>query len=507
MSENTVNKRIAKNTILLYIREIASLLIALYSSRILLQQLGVNDFGLYGLIGSILLLFNSLRGLFASSIQRFINVEKGLGNESNVNKVFSLGVTIHIGLSVIFFIVSEIAGLILIPTLNIPAESITTAQWVLQFSILASIVTIMTVPYDAIIIANEKFDALAVLSISESILKLAAALLLIFSPWIKVVTYSALLFVVSVIIRTANAIYCSHKFKDETRFRFIKDKSYLKKMTIFAGWHFLGNTVYAFVNAGMNFIINIFGGVVVNAARNIAYQVLNAVQKFVTSVNLSFQPQSMMLYSQGNKDKYYAIMFINTKVSVAICAILGFVVAVMCPSLLKLWLCDVPNYSIEFVQAIFLYATIRSVHSPIDTMFKASGVLKKYQILEMSVQVLNIPISLFILYVGMPYYSIFISMSIVEIVNLFVILHLAKVQFHFDTFNYGQKVLLRVILLMAVLGGTFFLSVDIMNISYSFISTLLKSLICFIYAMLLTIFTLFPADELKRLFQLKNKKH
>ncbi len=507
MSANTANKRIAKNTIILYIREIASLLIALYSSRILLQQLGVNDFGLYGLIGSILMLFNSLRGLFASSIQRFINVEKGLGNESNVNKVFSLGVTIHIGLSVVFFIVSEIAGLILIPTLNIPVESMTAAQWVLQFSIFASVVTIMTVPYDALIIANEKFDALAVLSITESVLKLLAVLLLVFSPIVKVVAYSALIFIVSLIVRAANAIYCSHKFKDEAKFRFTKDKAYLKEMTVFAGWHFLGNTIYAVVNAGMNFVINIFGGVVVNAARNVAYQVLNAVQKFVTSVNLSFQPQSMMLYSQGNKDKYNAIMFINTKVSVAVSAILGFVVTVMSPSLLRLWLGDVPNHSIEFVQAIFLYAVIRSMHSPVDTMFKAAGKLKKYQMLETSVQILNIPFSLLLLYVGMPYYSIFISMSVVEIVNLFAVLRLAKAQLCFNTSHYTKNVMTRIFLLIAALGVTFAFLVDILNEGYSLLFTLLKSFACFLLAALLTIPILFSIDELKKVFFIKNKKH
>lgn len=498
----TSNKRILKNTFLLYAREIVSLFIAFFSTRLLLAQLGVNDFGMYGLIGSVLTLFSSLRVLFASAIQRFINIEKGAGNQAKINRIFSLGVGIHAGLALLFMVMVEMAGLIFIPSLNIPHDSVQAAYWVLQFSILATAVTIMTVPYDAILIANERFDTFAVFSILEAVLKLIIIFLLAYSPFQKVIVYSFALLVVSIVIRNINAVFCRRIFKEEVRFHWVNDKMLLRQMMVFAGWQFFGNLAFSLMNAGMNFVINLFGGVAVNAARSIAYQTMAAVNKFTGSVSVSFQPQSMMLYSQGEMSQYLRLMLLNTKIGYLVTSILGSVVVILAPSLLRIWLDDVPDYTTEMVQAIFVYAIIRSLHSPIDTLFKSAGQLKYYQLCEFILLSSNLPLSWCLLHWGYPYYSVFILMAVIELANLLAILWLANRLFSFNSKCFIIQIFPRCFVLLGVLLGLFVVLSPIVNTEYSVWGTILKSAIVFVVLLLVSPLILFNRDELLRLFLL-----
>lgn len=496
------NKRILKNTIFLYVREIVSLFIAFFSTRLLLKQLGVNDFGMYELIASVLTLFSSLRVLFASSIQRFINIEKGLGNQTKVNKIFSLGVGIHVGLALFFVVVVEVTGLLFIPSLNIPQSSVQAAYWVLQFSILTTAVTIMTVPYDAILIANERFDAFAVFSILESALKLIIIFLLAYSPYQKVIVYSFALLVVAIIIRSINGIFCNRTFKEEVQFHWVNDKVLLKQMTVFAGWQFFGNLASSLMNAGINFVINLEGGVAVNAARSIAYLTMAAVNKFTGSVNVSFQPQSMELYSRGEMSQYLKLMLLNTKIGYLITSILGSVVVILAPSLLRLWLGDVPEYTTEMVQAIFVYTIIRSLHAPIDTLFKSAGQLKYYQLCEFVLLSSNLPLSWWLLHCGFPYYSVFILMAIVELINLLVILWLVNRLFNFDSKYFVLQILPRCFVLFGLLIGLFMVLSPIINTEYSVLGTIWKSTIVFVVSLLISSLVLFRKEELQRILSL-----
>lgn len=489
------NKKIAKNTLFLYGRELLTLLLALYSSRILLEKLGVDDFGLYGLIGSILTMFSSLRGLFSSSIQRFINVEKALGNIDNVNKIFSLGVVIHVIIALVFIIIVEVAGVIIIPTLNISPTSISSAYNVLHLSVLATAITILTVPYDALIIANERFNAFALISILEAVLKLSVIFILDYSVSSKVVFYALLLLIVSLVVRSTNALYCRHVFKTESKFCFVKDKELLKQMFSFAGWQFFGNLGYSLMHTGLNFLINVFGGVAVNAARTIAYQVQTAVYKLSSNINISFQPQSIMLYSQGKKNEYYKMMIINTKASFAITIIMSMIIIIMAPSILNIWLGDVPQHTTEMVQAIFAYTIIRSLHSPIDTLFKAAGELKHYQICELVILSLNLPLSLLALKAGCPYYSIFIIMAIVEIINLFSIILIAKKKLGFDTALYLRNIAPRTLLMIIVCVLIFVLLNNFSETIDSLFLLLCNCLMVFVFIITLVFLIVFSKKE------------
>lgn len=465
MSSESPKKSIAKNTLYLYLRKVVSLVISLYTSRLVLEMLGVTEFGIYGLVGSIVALFSALRGLFSTSIQRFINIAKGNGSEEKVCAIFSIGVKIHVWISIIFFLVVEIAGILLIPYLNIPENSYSIAQWVLLFSVLAAIATILTVPYDALIIANERFKAYSIISIVEYVLRLGVIFLLIFSPVSRVVFYSILVFIVSLIVRIINAIYCKRNFGSEARYRNITDRQLFKEMTVFAGWQFFGNLGYTLTNNGLNFIINIFGGVVVNAARTIAYQVMTAVYQFVSDINVSFQPQSMMLFSQGKKKEFEDLMILNSKATFSICFICVFPVLLLTFPILRLWLKEVPDYTVGFVQAILIYLIIRSFHGPIDMLFKCDGRLKKYQLTELTVMALNLPVSWFCLKNGMPYFGVFLIMGLIELINTILILIIAKKQIGFNIGIYIKKIIIPSALSTAILLVFF-----ILDQNYSFIS-------------------------------------
>ncbi|WP_287622086.1 polysaccharide biosynthesis protein [Parabacteroides sp.] len=496
------NKQIAKNTLFLYIREFITLFIAFFTTRLLLGQLGVDDFGMYGLIGSVLTIFSSLRGLFATSIQRFINIEKGTGNSDRVNRIFSLGVAIHVALALLFIAVAEVMGLLFIPTLNIPTGSVQAAYWVLQFSIFATAVAILTIPYDALIIANERFSAFAVFSIIESVLKLIIIFLLAYSPFQKVIVYSFALLMLAVIIRSLNAIYCKRAFKEEARFRWVNDRLLLRQMTVFAGWQFFGNLAFSLMNAGMNFVINLFGGVAVNAARTIAYQTMTAVTKFTGSVGVSFQPQSMRLYSQGNHVLYFKLMLLDTKVSFLVTAILGSVVVLMAPSLLRLWLGNVPEYTTEMVQSIFVYAIVRSLHTPIDTLFKAAGRLKYYQLSEFVLLSSSLPLSWWLLYERYPYHSVFFLMAVVELANLFAILWLASRLLSFDSKRYMILLFPRCMILFVLFSGIFVALPTTINAEVSVLGTLFKSLMIGLASLSLSLLVLFDKEELRHLSKL-----
>lgn len=451
MAQGNTSK-IGINTIFLTIRKIITLTIAFFSTRLLLSRLGEDDFGLYGLIGSLVVLFSALRSLFSTSIQRFINAAKGTEDSSRINEIFSLGIKIHIWIVLAFIVLVEIVGILMLPHLKIPSHSSNVAFWVLQFTILATATTILTIPYDAIIIAHERFKAFSIISVTESTLKLMIILCLCFFDKGRLVIYAALYFGVTIIVRLINSLYCHKKFKQETKYKDVKDPCLLKQMTSFAGWQFLGNTGYALTNSGVNIIMNLFGGVIINAARAIAYQLFNAMYQFIGDINLSFQPQTVMCYTRGDFARFWQLFFINTKVAF-ISAILLVAPLYLCtPDILKIWLKDIPPHTIVFTRWIFIYMVIRSLHGPLDLIFKAKAHLKKYQITELVIMILNLPLSWIALKFGADYWVVFCVMCILEIINLVAIIIIAKNEVKFPVITYLRKIILKVILILSILS-------------------------------------------------------
>jgi len=459
----SANKRIAKNTGFLYIRMLLMMGIAFFSSRILLRELGVEDFGLYGVVGGVVAMFGSLRGIFASSIQRFLNFEKGRGNSDKLNRIFNIGVTIHLLLSVVFLILAETVGLwFLNNKLVIQPDRLIAANWVFQFSIAASIVTLMTIPYDAVIIANERMKAFAYISILDAILKLGIIFLISFFGNDKLIFYGLLILIVSIITRSVNMIYSRRNF-EESKYRFIWDKNLFKQIGSFAGWNFLGTTAFTFTNEGVNILLNIFGGTPVNAARTIAYQVRSIATQFASNILMAVNPQLIKLYSQNKKRDFTDLLFFISKATFFVMLFLCLPIILFADTILTLWLVNVPEYTVVFVKLILVFLMVRILHSPIDTLFKATGNIKYYQIVDALILSLNLPISYFLLKNDYELHSVFVVMIFVEAIDLISVLYLAKRMGELNMSNYLIRVIHPCVLVSIIAASSSYFIIRLLN--------------------------------------------
>lgn len=447
MSENSFSsKRIAKNTIFLYIRMVVTMLISLYTSRKLLQVLGVEDFGIYGLVGGIVTMFASLKTMFTVATQRFLNIELGRGNHRELNKVFNVSLTINSLIAVLFVVIVEIGGLWLLQNkLNIPANRWDAAFWVFQLSVFASLISIINIPFDADIIAREKMNVYAIVSIFDAFARLGVVVSLPLFIGDKLIIYGLLILLISVADLVVNIIYCRIKFPESSLHRYSRSDVKLKfvEMFSFSGWAFFGNMVFALVNEGINILLNIFSGVTANAARTITYQVKGALSNVVSNVYVAVKPQAIQSYARHELDRFYKLMFTGAKVVGYMYLLMAIPLYFTLSSVLMMWLGTVPDYAIAFISASLLYQFVRVLHESIGTFFVTIGQLKEYQITEFFALGSALPIAYIGLkYFSMPLFCVFLVMTFSELLNLFAILILAKKIGQFDISRYFKTVLL-----------------------------------------------------------------
>lgn len=381
MPDNSVNnKRIAKNTVVLYIRTIFVMLIALYTSRVVLNALGVEDYGVYNAIGGVVSMFAVISGALSGTISRFITFELGTGNKDKLSRVFCTSVNIQIIISVVFIIVMEVLGVwFLNNKMSIPDGRMEAANWVLQFSIISFVIGMISVPYNSCIIAHEHMNAFAYISIADAVLKLAIVYLLSLSSFDKLVTYSLLLTIVAIIIRLAYGVYCRANFA-ESKYRPINDKSIFKEMFGFAGWSFLTNGAWIFNTQGVSMLINVYFGVALNAARGIAGQVEGAVMQFVNNFTTAINPQITKSYAEGNKDRMYYLICKGSKMAFFLMLIFSVPIMFETEYILKIWLKIVPEYTTVFVRLSFVAAIINLIGNTALTACSATGRIKEYSI-------------------------------------------------------------------------------------------------------------------------------
>lgn len=504
------NTQIAKNAAFLYFRKGIAILIGLYSARLLLKELGDADYGLYGLVGSVVIMFNALRYLFTDSVQRYINVAKGSGNGEKISEIFSVGVNVHILLAIILVVALETGGSFLVAKLNVGEVSKWEVQTLFQLSIFTTVITLLTVPYDAVIIANERFNAFAYLSILDIALRFSSVLILFVIPSYKVIWYAIMLFIVALLVRIVNMIYCKHEFKDEVKYIGLKNKALTLEMVKFAGWNFLGNIGYWVAMSGTDLILNRFGGLLINASRSIANQIFSNFQQFIGDLNTSFRPRSMILYSEGKLDDYYKLSFLNTRSNFMICSVLSLTFIAFAHPILKIWLGTVPEYAVVFSQIILLYSIIRSLRGPLDIFFKVTGKLKYFQISECIITLSNLPISWVILSLGAPLYSVFIIMTILEIFNYISMVFIATHFYGFRGADYLRSVVSRIIVVSLLLVATYSIFSRISEISQNIFVEIILCILVFFTLALGEIAILFTSQEKKNIMQfikqIANKK-
>lgn len=395
------NKRIAKNTLLLYFRMLFMMAVSLYTSRVVLNALGVEDFGIYNVVGGVVAMFSMLSGSLSAAITRFITYELGTGNSENLKKIFSSAVTIQIGLAILIIILAEAAGVwFLNVKMNIPEGRMVAANWVFQFSILTFSINLISVPYNASIIAHERMSAFAYISILEALGKLAIAFLITVSLMDRLIFYALLMCAVALLVRLVYGYYCKKHF-EECTYHFLWDKELLKRMFGFAGWNFIGATSGVLRDQGGNIVINLFCGPAVNAARGIAFQVNTAVYGFVSNFMTALNPQITKSYAAGDRDYMMTLIYQGARLSFYMLLLLSLPVLINTHYILSLWLKIVPDHAVLFVQLVLVFAMSESISNPLITAMLATGKIRNYQLVVGGVQMMNLPISYLLLRMGM----------------------------------------------------------------------------------------------------------
>lgn len=395
--------RIAKNTLMLYVRMLVLMLVGLYTSRVVLEALGESDFGVYGVVGGVVAMFTIISGALNSAVSRFITFEMGKGPEAQLNKVYSTAVTIQLILGVIVVVLAEPIGLWFINNeMTIDPARIPAAEWVLHFSLLAFVINLMSVPQMASITAHEKMSAYAYIGILDAGLRLITALLIAHSAGDRLVQYAALMAVTVALVRIAYGIYCRLNF-EECRYRAVFDRKLVGEMFAFAGWNFVGVTSGVLRDQGGNILINLFAGVAgtaVNAARGIAVQLNGAVQSFVTNFMTAVNPQITKSYAAGDLGYMFSLVRKSSKMSFFLLLMLVLPLILNTEAVLDIWLTEVPNHTVLFVQLFLLFALSESLSNPMITAMLATGRIRNYQLVVGGIQLLNIPFSYIFLKMG-----------------------------------------------------------------------------------------------------------
>lgn len=388
----TNNKRIAKNTLLLYIRTLFVMLISLYTSRVILEALGVDDYGIYQVVGGMVAMFSIISSSLSTAISRFITFEIGSGNKERLNSIFSTSVTIQITIAIIVAILTEIVGIWFMETeMQIPPERLDAARWVLHCSVITFCINLLSVPYNACIIAHEHMSAFAYISIFESIMKLVICYAVMISPIDNLVFYAILMLLLALIIRIIYAVYC-HKRFEESHTKIGFDKGIFKEMIGFSSWSFFNNSAFILNNQGVNMLMNVYFGVAVNAARGIATQVEHAVLQFVNSFTTALNPQITKSYASGDLQGMHKLVCRGAKFSYFSMLFLALPIIIETEQILSVWLVEVPAHTVAFVQLSLVMGMCDSIGNSGYTACMATGKLKRYSLVITSIGILEFPL-------------------------------------------------------------------------------------------------------------------
>ena len=418
--------RIAKNTLLLYFRMLLTMGVTLYTSRVILNALGIEDYGIYNVVGGVVAMFGILSGSLSSAISRFITFELGKGDLDKLKRIFCTSVNIQVILIAIITILMETIGIwFLNNKMVIPEERLAAANWVFQFSVVTFALNLLSVPYNAVIIAHEKMSAFAYISIIDCTLKLIVAFIIAYNPFDRLVYYGLLIMVVGLINRMMYAIYSKRHFEEAT-YRMIFDKGLMKEMFGYGGWTFFGAGSALLMTQGVNLLLNLFFGVTVNAARGIAVQVDHAVNAFVTNFMTALNPQIIKSYAQNDKEYMYSLMFSGAKFSYFL--VLFFAVPLICETeyILTLWLDNYPSYTTSFVRLTIITLMIFVLTNTLITAMQATGKIRNYQLIVGGLGMLVFPVTWICFCYDCPPEAAYYSNIIIFILQLISRLFLLK---------------------------------------------------------------------------------
>lgn len=442
-SENS--KRIAKNTLVLYVRMLFMMLVGLYTSRVVLDALGEANYGIYNVVGGVVPMLSVLTGALSGAISRFITFELGTGNQERLNRIFSTSVNIQFIMALASFVLCEFIGVwFLSAKMNIPVERMGAAHFVLQCSIASFMVTLISVPYNAVIVAHERMSAFAYISIVEAILKLMIAYLVSISPVDTLKLYSFLLLVISLTMRVIYGIYCRRHFA-EAQYHFLIDRFLLKQMFGFAGWNLFGNVTYIFSTQGVNMLVNVFFGVTTNAAQAIASQVNGAVSQLVHNFCTALNPQIIKSYASGDYDYFYKLIIRGSKFTYFIMFIFIIPLLLEIDTILGIWLKSVPVDTAIFVRLSLISAMVTLLGNSMLTGILATGKIRCYEIVVAILGFLILPFTWIVFKLGFPAYTSYIIYILIYFVFNIVRLFILKQLVNFPVYYFIKTAAYRII--------------------------------------------------------------
>lgn len=429
-----------------------SILVSLYTSRVVLQTLGVVDFGIYSVVGGVVATLNILRAPMLFGTQRFLNFELGKENFTELKRIFSMSVSIHILISIALFIIAETVGLWFLNTqMDIPANRMDAANWAYQCSIFAAIVTLMQVPYAAMITAHERIKFYAKVGIVEIILKLLIVSILLIFSIDKLKIYAVLTSGISVVVFIIYYNYC-HKHFYEYRYKFIKDSVLFKKMISFVGWNITSGISVSINQQGQNILLNLLFGPVINAAQGIAYQVYNATFGILSYFQIATRPLIVQTYAKGDEklSEFHALVARTSKFSFFLLLIFVAPLLLELPFILNIWLETVPEHTAIFSQLILISLLFQGLSSPLDTAALSTGDIKRYQIWLGAFELINLPLC----YLALKLYSssvwIYYISILLSIITLIIRVYMLKKMVRFPVEYFITKVIVKVVIVFGL---------------------------------------------------------
>ena len=409
MDERTQdNKRIAKNTMMLYFRMLLTMVVGLYTSRVVLQTLGVSDYGLYNVVGGIVAMFTIINSTLTTGTQRFFSFAIGEGNIQKLKGVFSTAFLLHFVLAVILLIVAETIGLwFLNAKMNIPTGRETAAFWVYQYSVLAALVSVIQVPFVSSMQSHERMNIYAYMSIYDVVMKLFIVFLIQVVDYDKLIFYGCLILLVNVSSAFIYNWYCRKHF-EESRFKFGYDKQLVKEIATFSGWNIFGCASVTLQGQGVNILLNMFFGTIVNAARGIAFNVNTIVLQFVNNFQTAVNPQIVKLYAAGKTDEMTKLVINNSKFAAYLLLFIAVPLTAELDFVLRIWLGEVPEYTTIFIYIILFQSLVQTITRPVVMVVHAVGKMKAVNLTAGSALLLILPVSYVLMRLGADPVTVFL---------------------------------------------------------------------------------------------------
>lgn len=448
-SEN--NKRIARNTAMLYFRMFLIMAVSLYTSRIVLKMLGVEDFGIYNVVGGVVTVMGVLNGAMAVSVQRYLTFELGKGDQIRLKQTFSMCITIFVLFAFILLFFAETLGLWFLNTqLIIPPDRLAAANWVYQFSILSAVATLLYTPYNAAIIAHEKMSVYAYVSIMEVVMKLGVAYVLVVFSYDRLIIYGLLLMLTAIIVTATYMIYCIRRY-EECRYYFYWEKGLFRQLLSYSAWNMFGSLAGVAKGQGLNILLNMFFNPAINASRGIAYQINSAATQFFSNFYTAVRPQITKYYAQNDLKDMFELVFRSSKFSFFLVWMISLPILVETPYLIQLWLGQLPDYVVPFTRIIIVISAIDAMATPLMTTAHATGNIKLYQFVVGTLTILIVPISYLFLKIGdyQPTIVFWISLAI-SVINLFARLWIVRRLVNFPVWLYVKKIFSLMVLIAGV---------------------------------------------------------